>query len=62
MLSFHKHFQDVNIIVLEDNYRSRQEILDAATALIENNKERLVGKIANLEKKLVAQNKRFEKE
>lgn len=59
MLSFHKHYENVKTIVLEDNYRSRQEILDTASALIENNLERLVGKLPNLEKKLVAKNQRF---
>ena len=55
MLDFHHSYPEVKIIVLEDNYRSKQSILDCASALISNNQERLVGKIPNLEKKLISQ-------
>ena len=53
------HFQtqyanEILNIVLENNYRSTQPILDASTLLINNNQERLVNKIVGLEKKLIA--------
>jgi len=41
------------VIVLENNYRSSQEILDRATALIDNNVERLVATNPELTKKLI---------
>jgi len=57
MLHFQKDYvQDVLMIVLENNYRSTQPILDASTIIINNNQERLVNKIEGLEKKLIASN------
>lgn len=44
ILDFHKHFKDVKIVKLEDNYRSTEEILNAANALILHNADRM-GKI-----------------
>ncbi len=41
-------------VVLTDNYRSTQPILDTARTLIENNTERLVRQISGLSKDLVA--------
>lgn len=40
ILDFEKHFKDAKIIKLEQNYRSTQPILDAANAVIKNNKGR----------------------
>jgi len=37
ILEFENHFQNVKVILLEQNYRSTQTILDAAHAIIENN-------------------------
>ncbi len=37
ILEFEKHFPDAKVILLEQNYRSTQTILDAAHAIIENN-------------------------
>jgi|GEM_PF-416535 len=54
MLDFTFHYKNTKIIVLENNYRSNQFILDTATELIQNNNERLINKIKGLEKKLVA--------
>ena len=57
MLHFQKDYvQDVLMIILENNYRSTQPILDASTIIINNNQERLVNKIKGLEKKLIASN------
>ncbi|MGD9562567.1 MAG: ATP-dependent helicase [Pyrinomonadaceae bacterium] len=37
ILEFEKHFPEAKVILLEQNYRSTQTILDAAHAIIENN-------------------------
>jgi DNA helicase-2/ATP-dependent DNA helicase PcrA len=42
------------LIVLSENYRSTQPILDASTALIQHNGERLSDQVPNLEKSLQA--------
>ena len=55
MLHFqHDYAEEVLMIVLENNYRSTQPILDASTIIINNNQERLVNKIEGLEKKLIS--------
>jgi len=55
MLHFqHDYVEEVLMIVLENNYRSTQPILDVSTIIINNNQERLVNKIKGLEKKLIS--------
>jgi len=44
ILEFSERFEDVQVVKLEINYRSTQEILDAANSLIEHNSRRL-GKV-----------------
>lgn len=41
ILNFQKDFSDTKIIKLEQNYRSTENILNAANAIIENNEERV---------------------
>lgn len=41
MLDFEKDFQVKNLVKLEQNYRSQSHILDAANAIIANNRQRL---------------------
>lgn len=61
MLHFrHDYVEDVLMIVLENNYRSTQPILNASTTIINNNQERLVNKIAGLDKKLISSNPKFQ--
>ncbi len=57
MLQFAKRFQeDIYKIVLTNNYRSTQPILDSSKALINRNTERLIHQIEGLSKELVASN------
>lgn len=55
MLSFRRSYADTKLIVLEDNYRSTQAILDTSRAIIEQAEDRLVKREAELTKNLVAQ-------
>jgi DNA helicase-2/ATP-dependent DNA helicase PcrA len=57
LLQFRERFPKAPVIVLSTSYRSTQKILDAAGRLIAHNEERLVGKIPDLHKDLVAQTK-----
>ncbi len=56
MLDFVSTYPDTKFIVLKNNYRSVQSILDLSTNLIENNTQRLVNKLPNLKKELIASN------
>jgi DNA helicase-2/ATP-dependent DNA helicase PcrA len=57
MLEFATQYEkDLLKVVLVNNYRSVQPILDVSKTLIENNEERLVKKINGLTKKLIASN------
>lgn len=43
ILDFYNQYKgNIRLIVLEDNYRSTQSILDSAKYLIDNNEERLI--------------------
>ncbi len=53
---YHKFEKSIQVIVMEENYRSTQNILDSACILINNNRERLINQIAGLKKELSAQN------
>jgi DNA helicase II / ATP-dependent DNA helicase PcrA len=59
MLDFAQQYaKDLLTVVLTDNYRSTQPILDISRALIERNQERLVTQIPGLSKNLVASHPR----
>ncbi|MEO7364018.1 MAG: ATP-dependent DNA helicase [Candidatus Saccharimonadales bacterium] len=55
MLSFRRSYPATTIIVLEENYRSSQAILDASAQVIEQAKDRLVLREPGLTKQLRAQ-------
>ncbi len=54
ILNFRDTYKSCKVISISTNYRSTQDILSAADSVIENNTERLVGKVNGLEKSLVA--------
>lgn len=54
MLDFSTKYTNTNFIVIENNYRSNQQILNTAITLIENNNERLSNKITSINKKLIS--------
>ncbi len=57
MLAFAESYQaDLLTVVLTNNYRSTQPILDVSKALIDRNDERLVKQIDGLSKELIASN------
>lgn len=56
MLSFQHSYPNTKVIVLTDNYRSSQEILQASTKIIEQVSDRLVTRVPNLRKILQAKN------
>jgi DNA helicase-2/ATP-dependent DNA helicase PcrA len=57
MLEFASAYEkDLLKVVLVNNYRSTQSILDISKTLIDNNQERLVKKIDGLSKELIASN------
>jgi len=54
MLDFSVTYPNTQFIVLQNNYRSSQNILDISTNLISNNNERLINKIPWLNKSLLS--------
>lgn len=56
MSFYHRYKNNVQVVVLEENYRSSQNILKTAQELIEENTERLIYEIPGLQKNLIAQN------
>lgn len=62
IIDFYERYKEkINIIVLPENYRSSQAILDKAMATIQFNKQRLVNQLEelNLDKNIVASAGRF---
>jgi len=54
-----EYSKDLKIVVLKDNYRSNQSILDLSRVVIENNRERLTQQL-NLDKNIQAAHPRFD--
>jgi len=57
MLSFRRSYPDTKLVVLTDNYRSSQVILDTTQAIIELAEDRLVKREPDITKQLVAKAK-----
>ncbi len=55
MLVFMKKFQNIKTILLTENYRSIQPILDISKTLIDKNNERLISHVQGLSKTLVTE-------
>jgi DNA helicase II / ATP-dependent DNA helicase PcrA len=56
MLTFRSSYKNTKLIILEDNYRSSQEILDTSKTIIEQADDRLVKREPGVTKNLRAQN------
>lgn len=61
MLGFRRSYPDTQLIVLKDNYRSTQEVLDTARSIIELAEDRLTKREPTLTKNLTAKNPPEEK-
>lgn len=59
MLQFAKSYSETLMVVLTNNYRSAQPILDVSMTLINNNQERLVKQIEGLSKNLKSSHPKF---
>lgn len=61
---YQRYEQDIKVIVLKENYRSTQSILNKSTQLINYNRQRLILKLhtLNLDKNIIAANARFNRE
>lgn len=65
IIEFRERYKDtINVIILPQNYRSSQAILDKAMATIDNNEQRLINQLKDLElnKNIVASAERFKNE
>lgn len=56
MLSFQRSYPDTKVVVLRDNYRSAQPILDLNKQIIDQAEDRLTKRNTRLSKELIAQN------
>jgi DNA helicase-2/ATP-dependent DNA helicase PcrA len=65
IIDFYERYKEhISIVVLPHNYRSSQQILDKALALIKNNEQRLINQLneLQLDKNIVASADRFARE
>ncbi len=56
MLSFQKSYPSSKLIILTENYRSSQSVLDTSTKIIDQVADRLVTRMPGLDKSLIAKN------
>lgn len=55
IIDFYRSYEsEIQVVVLTENYRSHQAILDASKSIIESNKERLINRLDGLSKVLTA--------
>ena len=60
LVDFHHFYKkDLELVLLKENYRSSQHILDTSKTLIDNNQNRITSRIEGIEKTLDAKNKLF---
>ena len=60
LVDFHQLYKnDLQLVLLKENYRSSQHILDTSKTLIDHNKNRITNRLAAIEKALDAKNKFF---
>lgn len=59
MLKFANKYQNLETILLTNNYRSTQPILDVSKVVIDHNNDRLVNQIPGLSKTLIASNEKI---
>lgn len=61
---YEKYKETIKVIILKENYRSSQLILDSSTLTIKNNKQRLINELQHLQldKDIIAANARFKTE
>ncbi|MEM9822415.1 MAG: ATP-dependent DNA helicase [Bacteroidota bacterium] len=56
---YHDYQKDLTLVLLKDNYRSSQHILDSSRFVIDHNQNRIVSTLEGVEKVLNAQNQAF---
>lgn len=56
---YNRYEDDLTLVMLKDNYRSSQNILNSSKALIDQNQQRIVTELSHLEKELTARNDLF---
>jgi DNA helicase-2/ATP-dependent DNA helicase PcrA len=56
MLSFRTSYPDTKLVVLTDNYRSSQAVLDTSAKIINQVEDRLTNRLPSLDKKIIAKN------
>ncbi len=60
LVDFHQQYKkDLQLVLLKENYRSSQHILDTSKTLIDHNENRITTRLEGIEKALVAKNKYF---
>ncbi len=60
IIEFYNDYEpEIQLVLLKDNYRSSQHILDASKIVIDHNQERIIKNIKGLDKNLIAKNKIF---
>ncbi|MFT5765605.1 MAG: DNA helicase-2/ATP-dependent DNA helicase PcrA, partial [Saprospiraceae bacterium] len=62
LLDFKNAHHDLSLVVLKDNYRSTQKVLDVSKILIDHNQYRIINKIDGIEKTLLAKNTTLSKD
>ena len=60
LVDFHEQYKkDLQLVLLKDNYRSSQHILDTSKTLIDRNQNRIINRLEKVEKALDAKNDLF---